>query len=364
MDVKFDLIGITEHKIKKDIEPLKNIDLDGYSPFLYQPTDTTHGGAGFYINHNLDFKEHKDLNFNSTGNFDTIFIELIIPNRKNVVAGCIYRHPSSIIPTTQFTTEYLDPILNIIAHENKTSVIVGDFNIDLLKYDGDNHANEFYNTMTSNFYSPFILQPTCPISKSLIDNIFLNTLEYISTSGNITIQFSNHLFQFVILEGFFKDLPIPKLNIYQRNFKYFNEREFQETLNGINWDNIVSLNASDPNLSMSNFYNQINILLDEVAPYKKLTKKEIKLKSKPWVTIDIQHLMQKRDKLHHKYCQESNKTKKEELYINYKKLRNKLTKMKREHKTIYYKNFFEANKNNSSKIWKGIRSIVNLNGYL
>ena len=113
---------------------------------------------------------------------------------------------------------------------------------------------------------------------------------------------------------------------------------------------------------MNNFYNQINILLDEVAPYKKLTKKEIKLKSKQWITIDIQHLMQKRDKLHHKYCQESNKTKKEELYINYKKLRNKLTKMKRERKTIYYKNFFEANKNNSSKIWKGIRSIVNLNG--
>ena len=147
------------------------------------------------------------------------------------------------------------------------------------------------------------------------------------------------------------------MNIYQRNFKYFNEREFQETLNGINWDNILPLNASDPNLSMNNFYNQINILLDEVAPYKKLTKKERKLKS-----IDIQHLMQKRDKLHHKYCQESNKTKKEELYINYKKLRNNIVKYSKYSKTIYYKNFFEANKNNSSKIWEGIRTIVNLNG--
>ena len=79
LDVKFDLIGITEHKIMKDIEPLKNIDLHGYSPFLYQPTATTHGGAGFYINNNLDFKERKDLNLNFTGNFETIFIELIIP---------------------------------------------------------------------------------------------------------------------------------------------------------------------------------------------------------------------------------------------------------------------------------------------
>ena len=39
-----------------------------------------------------------------------------------------------------------------------------------------------------------------------------------------------------------------------------------KTLNGINWDNILSLNTSDPNLSMNNFYNQINILLHEVAP--------------------------------------------------------------------------------------------------
>ena len=129
----------------------------------------------------------------------------------------------------------LNLLLNIIAHENKTSVIVSDFNIDLLKY-----ANEFYNTMTSNFYSPFILQPTRPISKSLIDNIFLNTLEYKSTSGNIAIQLSDHLFQYVILEGFFKDLRIPKLNIYQPNFKYFNEREFQETLN-VYWIYIMLL---------------------------------------------------------------------------------------------------------------------------
>ena len=30
----------------------------------------------------------------------------------------------------------------------------------------DNHANEFYNTMISNFYSPFILQPTLMAEKA------------------------------------------------------------------------------------------------------------------------------------------------------------------------------------------------------
>ena len=40
------------------------------------------------------------------------------------------------------------------------------------------------------------------------------------------------------------------------------------------------------------FYNYINVLLDE---YGKLTKKEIKLKSKSWITKEIQYLMWVRD---------------------------------------------------------------------
>ena len=35
--------------------------------------------------------------------------------------------------------------------------------------------------------------------------------------------------------------------------------------------------------------------------------------------------------------------------------------MKRESKINYYKNFFDMNKANTSKIWKGIRSLVKIN---
>ena len=37
-----------------------------------------------------------------------------------------------------------------------------------------------------------------------------------------------------------------------------------------------------------------------------------------------------------------------------------MTKLKRESKITYYNNFFEINKNKSSIIWKGIRSLVNI----
>ena len=90
---------------------------------------------------------------------------------------------------------------------------MGDFNIDLLKADNMDCISDFYNCMTSHFFAPYIMQPTRLMSKTLIDNIFKNSIDYISFSGNITIQLSDHLFQFVTLQGFFKDL-LPKKNKY------------------------------------------------------------------------------------------------------------------------------------------------------
>ena len=98
---------------------------------------------------------------------------------------------------------------------------MGDFNIDLLKTDTNDNANAFYNNVTSHFFAP-----TRSKSKTLIDNILINSVEYPSHSGNLTIQLSDHLLQFVILEGFFKELALKKINIFERNYQNFNEREF------------------------------------------------------------------------------------------------------------------------------------------
>ena len=54
---------------------------------------------------------------------------------------------------------------------------MGDFNIDLLKVDSNEESNAYYNIVTSHFFIPFILQPTRLKSKTLIDNIFINSIE-------------------------------------------------------------------------------------------------------------------------------------------------------------------------------------------
>ena len=53
----------------------------------------------------------------------------------------------------------------------------------------------------------------------------------------------------------------------------------------MNWDQILLINESDPNTSMNNLHQHINYLLDELAPSKKLSKKEFRFK--PWVNKNI-----------------------------------------------------------------------------
>ena len=90
--IKFDfqIIGITEHKIS-DLKALSNITI-GYQNFVYTPTKSTHGGTDFYVKDNINFKRRVDLELISPGpkDFESTFIEIIIPNKKNIVAGCIY----------------------------------------------------------------------------------------------------------------------------------------------------------------------------------------------------------------------------------------------------------------------------------
>ena len=87
----------------------------------------------------------------------------------------------------QFNNDHIEPLLQKISTENKICSLMGDFNIDLLKTCSLCDVNKFFNTLSSNFFAAYILQPTRPISKTLIGNIFLNAIDFPASSGNLTI---------------------------------------------------------------------------------------------------------------------------------------------------------------------------------
>ena len=81
-----------------------------------------------------------------------------------------------------------------------------------------------------------------------------------------------------------------------------------------------------------------------MAHLKRLTKREIGLKQRPWITPDILRKMKERDKFYNKYAKERDKNAKDIIFQVFKKKRNEVIRLIRNSKNEYYAHFFDQNK--------------------
>ena len=148
----------------------------------------------------------------------------------------------------------------------------GDFNIDLVKYDSHADTECFYEQLSSHGFRPLILQPSRITSHSatLIDNIFVNDLTSFSKGGNITCSISDHFLQFSQLDilSFSKFRNQSKKSL---NWRIFNKNQFENELKNISWDEFFDPNVGTDAI-LKSFYYKIEQVLDEVAPWKRLSK--------------------------------------------------------------------------------------------
>ena len=118
-----------------------------------------------------------------------------------------------------------------------------------------------------------------------MDNIFFNSLEFKSHSGN--------LIQFVIIENLFKRETLRTIDILKR---YFSEKEFEKlVINDLDWNGICDLEKSDH--SLKRFFDTLHFYLDKMAPLRKLISKERKLMSKPSISPEILRKCNERDSI-------------------------------------------------------------------
>ena len=99
----------------------------------------------------------------------------------------------------KFLTEFYNSV-DMVSKEKKTCVMMGDFNINLINYESQPLTEDFINTLKSYSFWPLFTQPTRIIyhSVTLIDNIFINSLDYYNLSGNITTDLTDHLPNFSV----------------------------------------------------------------------------------------------------------------------------------------------------------------------
>ena len=154
-----------------------------------------------------------------------------------------------------FNDHYLNPLLNNLSKEaNKTFVLPGYFNIDLLNFDTSEHVSTFLDYLTSNSLKPQILLPNriSNISKTLTDNIFCNIANPLvksAMSGNISSSILDHLPQLFILPQLFSNFPPTKYNIISHGWEKFNNQSFLQDFENINWNHGLQLKHDNINIS-------------------------------------------------------------------------------------------------------------------
>ena len=88
---------------------------------------TSAGGVGLYVSENINFKRRNDLDLGLLEGLENCWIEIERVKQKNVVIGCIYRHPSQ---NRECFHQAMKSKLEILNNESCEVYITGDINID------------------------------------------------------------------------------------------------------------------------------------------------------------------------------------------------------------------------------------------
>ena len=112
--------------------------------FFHTDSETAAGGAALYISKNLKAIPRADIKFTMLL-VESCWAEIIVNNNKpNIIIGCIYRHPSANMPG--FTQE-LKSIIKSLSKRKQHVYIIGDVNINFLKYNEHANTEDYLNML-------------------------------------------------------------------------------------------------------------------------------------------------------------------------------------------------------------------------
>ena len=157
LNSNFKIIGITETRLTTKKDPVNSIEIPNYN-IEHTPTESDKGGALLYISKEINYKTRDDLKIYKKKLLESKFIEVLSGSNKNTIVGCIYKHRG--LTTQEFNCDFLQPLIDKLATENKNIVFLGDFNVDLLHYESNNPTREFLDLMFSASLTPQITVPT------------------------------------------------------------------------------------------------------------------------------------------------------------------------------------------------------------
>ena len=310
------------------------------------PPSSKKGGVGIYIRNTCSFSRRIDLDFQTNLPIEDIWLEI-----NDYIVGVIYRHPNYNID--MFNT-LLEQAISAVKLENKSFIICGDINIDLLQ----THINKnklYLDLLLSNNIIPTITLPTriTDHSATIIDHIniyrSLNLITNKITCGNVFLDISDHLPNFVIIEDKMK------LNATRRPFiRNINEKtiaNFKARMSEVDWNEVLS--ETNVNTSYSLFIKKYLGIFNKCFPLRQIPRS--KFRNKKWITKGLLVSIKHKNRLYRQYKKKPNCNR---LKVAYRVYSNKLLNILRSSEKKYYTDLLLQNKANSKNLWNTYHQLM------
>ena len=280
-----------------------------------------------------------------------MFIEIVLPGRKNEIIGVIYRPNTQPWADVDVFHVTLNDILGMVNNERKLCTVMGDFNIDLLQYNTNHKTNLFLDDIFSLGFVPVILKPTriTDTTATLIDHIYTNNISELKQSAIVITDVADHLATSVFFE---KQSKVKKSKtIKSRDFSESNISKFKNYLLQADYADVYM--SLCPDESYSAFINIYQTGFDESFPLCE-KKVEAKKQTEPWYTAELKTSRKIKNKLYKNKLKNPTTTNTDK----YKEELKRYNSLRRNLKQNYYKNKLLEYKTNIKKTWSFINNTI------
>ena len=83
--------------------------------------------------------------------------------------------------------------------------------------------------------------------------------------------------------------------LFKREKNFDKESLVTEVIN-IDWKSVLKIEKGNPNLTFENYNKKMKEVINTYLPLKELSKKDLKIQAKPWITNGIRSSIKRRDK--------------------------------------------------------------------
>ena len=361
LTIKHNVIAITETKLNNNNYNV-NLNLTGYV-FIYKISQTRAGGVGFYISEELSYRCQDD-NINLNLNFVEDMWIKIEAKPYPIFIGVIYRHPVNLVDKIEQFGDALFGTMHDLNLKTAKCFVLGDFNLDLMNISTKNNAIQKYASNLLGCSCKCLINVPTRItqsSKTLIDHIYTNVIMFPKSTvathnGVVILDISDHHGTFVSVS--LKSAYKKKASSFSFicDMKNFQLERFTDDLSQ-NFSDFSVENSDQVDSSFNKYISIFAAVVAKHAPLKRASRKEKRLKQKPWLSTLLLKSVKRKNKMYanlqRKYTEDNFKA--------YKAYRNALNRALESAKQNYYQALLSSNQNSPDRLWKVLNELVGSN---